>query len=111
MTSPDSILRLIVIDSSLRMISNDGDTIETAIDVTRSFPEVEYAEVGNADANSYVPSVIPNGVNEIRDFGPFQYDIFIHDGVNLQDFTARLQSNLEEALSQQGINCAIMIEA
>jgi hypothetical protein len=31
--------------------------------------------------------------------------------VNLQDFTARLQSNLEEALSQQGINCAIMIEA
>lgn len=111
MTSPDSTLRLIVIEGSLRMISNDGDTIETAINVTRTFPEVEYAEVGNTDADSYVPSIVPNDANEVQDYGPFQYDVYVRDGVNIRDLAARLQSNIEETLSQQGINCAIMIEA
>jgi hypothetical protein len=106
----DTTLRMIVIDASLKLISNDGKTIETAIDVTKAFPEVEYAEVGNTDADAYIAPSTPMSANEDVDYGPFEYNIFVRDGVNLQDFVLRLQSNIEERLGAQGVNCAIMVE-
>lgn len=114
MATLDSSLRISLLEDgrSLFIVSNDGDTMDIALEVARKWSAVQSTEVDDQSMDGYVVSgaTTPAEANEMGDHGPFKYRVIATDGINGEAFAHEFSDRVQQALSNQGINAAVMVE-
>jgi hypothetical protein len=114
MTTLDSSLRISLLNDgrTLFIVSNHGETMDIALETANKMPDVQATEVDDQLMDGYVSSgaTDPADANEMGDHGPFKYRVIPTAGINGEAFAHEFRDRVQQALSNRGINAAVMVE-
>lgn len=114
MATLDSSLRIALLGDgrTLFIVSNDGETMDIALETANQMSEVQATEVDDQLMDSYVSSgaTEPAEANDMGDHGPFKYRIIPTAGVHGEVFAQQFKERVQQALSRRGVNAAVMVE-
>jgi len=96
---------------SLFVFSNDGETMEIALETAQGWEAVERTEVYDQMMDGYIASGSPANSREIGDQGPFKYRVIPAEGGDGATFAGEFRERVQQALYDQGINAAVTVEA
>lgn len=114
MATLDSSMKIMLLEDgrSLLAVSNHGETMDIALDIASRWSAVQSTEVDAQSTDGYIVSgaTDPAGANEVGDRGPFKYRVIAADGINGDAFAHEFCDRVQQALTNRGINAAVMVE-